>query len=122
MGDDAYEEQLISLCVEYLTDNHTVLWGQYWDVSDEAQRDDAARWLAEQIDGVAALTLGRTTATASVLRPGAIGAVRTGNGKRKPLCLVLRSPQGSIECQQAYGHKGDHAGQGKNGRWYKWGK
>jgi hypothetical protein len=48
-------EQLINRCEEYLTSFHTVLYGQYWDVTDDEQRREAAVWLAEQINGVAAL-------------------------------------------------------------------
>lgn len=119
LGGNEYAAQLVSRCEAYLTNTGSVLWGQYWDVSDPEQRKDAAVWLAETIDGVAAVVVKEATVT-RVVRPGEIGAVSTNGKKRKPRCHQLKSKYSKIECEQTYGHKGNHAGRGAKGRWYTW--
>jgi len=59
LGGDDYQNEMVRICEHYLTGTGSVLYGQYWDVSDDKQRREAATWLAEQVDGVAALVVGQ---------------------------------------------------------------
>lgn len=33
----------------YLTRNHSVLWGQAWDTSDDSRRRAAAEWFVDEL-------------------------------------------------------------------------
>lgn len=45
----------IKICREYLKTTRTTLWGQAWDVKDKGRREEAARWLAREVDRVNAI-------------------------------------------------------------------
>jgi len=40
-------------CIKYLENQHTVLWGQYFDINKSKGREEAATWLAKVIVDVA---------------------------------------------------------------------
>jgi len=45
-------DELYRRCWNHLSMQHSVLWSESYDVSDENQRDVAANWLAGQIKAV----------------------------------------------------------------------
>lgn len=39
----------------YLNSTRSTLWGQAWDVKDKGRREEAARWLAREVDRINAI-------------------------------------------------------------------
>lgn len=39
----------------YLASSKSTLWGQAWDVKDKGRREEAARWLAREVDRINAI-------------------------------------------------------------------
>ncbi len=72
--------ELVTVCMDYLTARRITLWGEYFCVTEEAGRLEAAEWLADQIQGVAELTALTNTATVEkqhgTVSPGAPGPGR----------------------------------------------
>lgn len=47
---DRYE--LIDACTKYMRHQHTVLWGQFFDIHEHHGREAAIQWLAGVIEDV----------------------------------------------------------------------
>lgn len=94
---------LVNACEKYLTDQHYVIFGQPFDISDPKQRREAAEWLAKEIREVSSY----------LPKP---------KPKEDKLCYAPRNgnTQSKIECEQKLNHRGPHAGRGAKDRWFTW--
>lgn len=94
---------LVNACEKYLADQHYVIYGHPYDISDPKQRREAAEWLAREIKAASSYLPAKP-------KP------------EKTLCFAPRNgnAQSKIECEQALNHKGPHAGRGAKDRWYTW--
>lgn len=45
----------IDITRAYLESSRSTLWGQAWDVKDKRRREEAARWLAREVDRINAI-------------------------------------------------------------------